>query len=103
MWPKISSIDLENIITAQSFVNHDITEQLAEDIYKALLREGILKKPRVQKKISEEKLKIISSGFGISVKELKCFLSKHKGSEIKEKTFRKALKEAVPLPSRESF
>jgi hypothetical protein len=34
---------------------------------------------------------------------LKDFLSKYKGNEINEKDFHKALKEAVPLPSREAF
>ncbi|MDR1139023.1 MAG: hypothetical protein LBK93_00165, partial [Rickettsiales bacterium] len=99
------SIDdiLGHTITSQSFVNHDINEELAEDIHKALLREGILKKPRVDKNMSEEKLKIISSGYGIPIKMLKDFLSKYKGNEINEKDFHKALKEAVPLPSREAF
>jgi hypothetical protein len=99
------SIDdiLGHNITSQSFVNHDINEELAEDIYKALLREGILKKPRVDKNFSEEKLKIISSGYGIPTKILNDFLSKYKGNEINEKNFHKALKETVPLPSREAF
>jgi hypothetical protein len=92
-----------HIITSQSFVNHDITEQLAEDIYEALLTEGILKKPRVQKNISDEKMKIISSGFGVSVKILKDFLYQYKGREINGGRFQKELKKAVQLPGREAF
>ncbi|UXX40583.1 hypothetical protein [Wolbachia endosymbiont of Oryzaephilus surinamensis] len=90
-------------ITPQSFVNYDIKEELAESLYKNLLEKGMLKKPRVKKSISEEELKVISAGYGVSVKTLKNFLSKHEGKEINEKEFQKALKKAVPLPSREAF
>lgn len=94
---------LGNTITPQSFVNHDIKEELAKVLYEDLLKKGILKKPRVKKNISEEELKIISSGYGVSVEALKDFLSKYKGKEINEKEFQKALKKAIPLPSREAF
>ncbi|XP_076226110.1 uncharacterized protein LOC116426667 isoform X1 [Nomia melanderi] len=90
-----------HIITPQSFVNYDINDELAGNLYKDLLENGILKKPKVRKNISEEKLKTISSGYGVSVETLKNFLSGHQ--EINEKEFRKALKKAVPLPSREEF
>lgn len=92
-----------HIITPQSFVNSDIKEGLAKVLYEDLFREGILKKPRVNKNISEKELKVISSGYGASVEELKGFLSKYKEKEINEKEFQKALKKAVPLPSREAF
>ncbi|XP_076658485.1 uncharacterized protein LOC143362324 [Halictus rubicundus] len=90
-------------ISPQSFVNYAINEELAEVLYEDLLREGILKKPKVRKNISEEVLETISSDYGVSVETLKGFLSQYKGKEINEKEFQKALKEAVPLPSREAF
>lgn len=90
-------------ITPQSFANNDIKEELAESLYKDLLEKGMLKKPRVKKSISEEELKVISAGYGISVETLKIFLSKYEGKEINEKEFQKELKKEVQLSSREAF
>ncbi|WP_341819867.1 DEAD/DEAH box helicase [Wolbachia endosymbiont (group A) of Brachyopa scutellaris] len=90
-------------ITPQSFANNDIKEELAESLYKDLLEKGMLKKPRVKKSISEEELKVISAGYGVSVETLKIFLSKYEGKEINEKEFQKELKKEVQLPSREAF
>ncbi|WP_353273498.1 DEAD/DEAH box helicase [Wolbachia endosymbiont (group A) of Agelastica alni] len=90
-------------ITPQSFANDDIKEELAESLYKDLLEKGMLKKPRVKKSISEEELKVISAGYGVSVETLKIFLSKYEGKEINEKEFQKELKKEVQLPSREAF
>ena len=94
---------LGHFITPQSFVNTDIKESLAEVLYEDLIREGVLKKPKLRKNISEDKLKIISFGYGISGKILKDFLSKYKGKEIDEKEFQTMLKKEVQLPSRELF
>ncbi|WP_265022660.1 DEAD/DEAH box helicase [Wolbachia endosymbiont (group B) of Ischnura elegans] len=90
-------------ITPLSFVNYDIKEELAEGLYKDLLEKGMLKKPRVKKSISEEELKVISAGYGVSVETLKNFLSKYEGKEINEKEFQKKLKKEIQLPSREAF
>jgi predicted RNA-binding protein len=93
-------------ITPQSFVNYNIEEELAKVLYEDLLRKGILKKPKVKKKISEEELKTISSDYGVSVKTLTDFLYKYEGKEIdgtEFKKFQKALKEDVLLPRREEF
>ncbi|MDR0288934.1 MAG: hypothetical protein LBH78_02700 [Rickettsiales bacterium] len=90
-------------ITPQSFVNYDIKEELAESLYKDLLEKDILEKPRVEKNIAEEELKVISSSYGISVKELKGFFSKYKGKEINEKEFQKSLKKDIKLPDRKAF
>ena len=76
---------------------------MAEILFEDLLREGVLKQPRVEKNISEKELKVISSVYGISAKALKEFLSGFGGKKIDEKKFQKELKDAVPLPSREAF
>ncbi|RVE46545.1 hypothetical protein evm_008836 [Chilo suppressalis] len=86
-------------ITPQFFANTDITEELAKSLYKNLLEKDILEKPRVEKNIAEEELKIISFSYGVSVKELKSFLFKNKGKEINQKE----LKKEIQLPRREEF
>jgi|GEM_PF-4548886 len=90
-------------ITPQSFANDDIKEELAESLYKDLLEKDILEKPRVKKNIAEEELKVISSSYGVSVKELKDFLFEYKGKEINEKEFQKSLKKDIKLPERKAF
>ncbi|XP_065556502.1 uncharacterized protein LOC136024893 isoform X1 [Artemia franciscana] len=90
-------------ITPQSFANDDIKEELAESLYKDLLEKDILEKPRVKKNIAEEELKVISSSYGVSVKELKDFLFEYKGKEINEKEFQKSLKKDIKLPDRKAF
>ncbi|XP_076676897.1 uncharacterized protein LOC143373477 isoform X2 [Andrena cerasifolii] len=93
-----------HFITPQSFVNSDIKEELATVLCEDLLREGILKKQRVKKDVSDEELKGTSFGYGIiSTKMLKEFLSGYEEKEIDEKEFQQALKKATPLPSREAF
>ncbi|GFV68821.1 protein translocase subunit SecA 2 [Trichonephila clavipes] len=90
-------------VTPQSLMNFDITKELAEKLHEKLLTEGILKKSKVKKNISEEELKNISLGYGIPVEVLTNFLSKFQGKEIDEKEFQKELKKNIPLPSKEAF
>nr|XP_034172188.1 uncharacterized protein LOC117600634 isoform X2 [Osmia lignaria] len=90
-------------ITPQSFVNSDIKEELAESLYKDLLEKNILEKPRVEENIAEEELKVITSSYGVSDKELKGFLSKYKGKEINEREFQKSLTKDIKLPDRKAF
>lgn len=90
-------------ITPKSFACDNIKEELAESLYKDLLVEGILNKPRVKKDISEEELKVISAGYGVFVETLKDFLFKYEGKEINEKEFQKELKKDVQLPTRKAF
>lgn len=89
-------------VTSESFINNDIKEELADVIFKDLLRHGILKNPKVKSEICEEELKIISSGYGVPVEKLKDFLSKYKYI-YNEKHFQKSFKKEVLLPSKESF
>lgn len=88
-------------ITPQSFVNGYIKEGLGKVLYEDLLREGVLKKPKVKRNISEKELKSISYDYGVPVKKLRDILSKH--AEINEKEFQKELKEKLQLPSRIEF
>lgn len=92
-----------HLVTSESFVNNAIKEELAEAIFKDLLREGILKNLKVKNEINEEELKLISSDYGVSVEKLKRFLSHYKGTNINEKLFQKSFKKEVPLPSKELF
>ncbi|WP_353273052.1 helicase-related protein [Wolbachia endosymbiont (group A) of Portevinia maculata] len=94
---------LSRPVTSQSLMNFDITKELAEELHEKLLTEGILKKSKVKKNISEEELKNISLGYGIPVEVLTKFLSKFQGKEIDEKEFQKKLKKNIPLPSKEAF
>ncbi|MDR2609138.1 MAG: hypothetical protein LBC06_00910 [Rickettsiales bacterium] len=89
-------------ITSQSLINFDIKKELAEALYKELLEEGILKRPKVKKNISIKELKNISVR-GLPIKVLVSFLSDFQGRRINEEEFQKKLKKNVSLPSKEAF
>ncbi|XP_046489758.1 uncharacterized protein [Neodiprion pinetum] len=89
-------------VTAESFINDDFDEELAEFIYEDLLAHNILKMPSIKTEISEEALNRVSFDCGILIDELKKFVSVSKGKEIDEKLLSK-LKNDIKLPSKESF
>ncbi|XP_052892285.1 uncharacterized protein LOC128300304 [Anopheles moucheti] len=89
-------------VTASTFVTEEIKENVAQHIFLQLIDTGVISRPKVRKTISEQQLYKLHNEYGISMKDLRQFLSKRVGT-INEETFIQECKASIPLPSREQF
>uniref|UniRef100_A0A182N9M2 Uncharacterized protein n=1 Tax=Anopheles dirus TaxID=7168 RepID=A0A182N9M2_9DIPT len=98
------SIDdlLGHAITPESFVNHDIDDDISERIFEDIIKAGIVTKPKVRKTIDEEQLRNIHQDYGVPITALKKFLSKNAGP-IEETQFIAESQKWFKFPSREQF
>uniref|UniRef100_A0A182MVB9 Uncharacterized protein n=1 Tax=Anopheles culicifacies TaxID=139723 RepID=A0A182MVB9_9DIPT len=93
---------LGHAVTASTFVNDEIKEELAEFIFNQLIEAGTLRSPKVRKTISEKQLYTIQSDYCISINALRQFLLA-KAGPIDEEDFLKECSVEIPLASRERF
>ncbi|EFN87607.1 Protein translocase subunit secA [Harpegnathos saltator] len=100
----LQSIDdmLGHNVTSQNFEKYDINEELAETLYLDLIKNDILRRPRVSKNIEEGIVKKICEHHGVIPKELNDFLMKKRGSFIGQ-LFEKDIKKSVRMPNKEDF
>ncbi|XP_025153364.1 uncharacterized protein LOC112588266 isoform X2 [Harpegnathos saltator] len=90
-------------VTSQNLEKYDINEELAETLYLDLIKNDILRKPRVSKNIEEGIVKKICEHHGVIPKELNDFLMKKRGFSIESQQFEKDLKKSVRMPNKEDF
>ncbi|EFN87238.1 Protein translocase subunit secA [Harpegnathos saltator] len=90
-------------VTSQNLEKYDISEELAETLYLDLIKNDILRRPRVSKNIEEGIVKKICEHHGIILKELNDFLINNRGSSIEPQQFEKDMKKSVRMPNKEDF
>lgn len=79
-----------------------IEKHMAKDIYNNLMRNGLLKKPKIKFNIKSEELLFVRN-YGLSPQKMKLFINKFEGKEYQEKQFLDSFEEECVMPSRETF
>ncbi|EFN87608.1 Protein translocase subunit secA [Harpegnathos saltator] len=90
-------------VTSQNLEKYDINEELAETLYLDLIKNDILRKPRVSKNIEESIVRKICEHHGVIPKKLNDFLMKKRGCSIELQQFEKDMKKSVRMPNKEDF
>ncbi|XP_019695841.2 uncharacterized protein LOC105180820 [Harpegnathos saltator] len=90
-------------VTSQNLEKYVIKEELAQTLYLDLIKNDILRRPRVSKNIEESIVKEICERHEIIPKELSDFLMKKCGCSIEPEEFEKDMKKSVRMPSKENF
>ncbi|EFN78490.1 Protein translocase subunit secA [Harpegnathos saltator] len=101
----LQSIDdvLGHNVTPRSLEKYDINKEFAETLYLDLIKNDILRRPRISRNIKESLVKKICENHGIIPKELIDFLMKKRGSSIELQQFEKDMKKSVRMPNRKEF
>ncbi|EFN83174.1 Protein translocase subunit secA [Harpegnathos saltator] len=91
-------------VTSQNLKKYVVVkEELAQTLYLDLIKNNILRKPRVSKNIEKGIVKEICERHKIIPKELGDFLMEKRGCSIEPEEFEKDMKKSVRMPSNEDF
>ncbi|EFN86585.1 hypothetical protein EAI_02770 [Harpegnathos saltator] len=90
-------------VTSQNLEKYDINEELAETLYLDLIKNDILRRPRVSKNIEEGIVKKICEHHEVIPTELDNFLMKKRDSSIQLQQFEKDMKKSVRMLYKEDF
>lgn len=79
-----------------------IDKHMAEDVYKNVMRNGLLTKPTIKSNIKNEELLFVRN-YGLSPSKMNLFINQFEGEEYQEDQFLVSFERDCVIPSRETF